>query len=196
MNTNSHRYAALLAACGLLISLGCDQKKDPEVKSQTRRPPVKESNKWARQPSGAVADRPARNGTPLRDVAVDIAVGSSAEAAADWRTALTDTEVSMAIKAATVKQLGEGKITESVPLLLEHLMEITPAFKVSANNWRPCSEALISIGEPALNDTLARFQIEVPSAERFELFHIILTLRGGCMGRAVAQGNPWIGTSR
>lgn len=168
-----------ILAVGVLLS-SCSPTEQSDGKKQNGK--IFGGNVESPIPSSSPAED---NGTPTSARTFSPALAEyvrnlrAPEPAADWRTALSNPSVDAGIKEATVKKLGQEKNTEAVPLLVHYLMEIGPGFRASAQTWRPCRNALIQIGEPAVTAVSERFLVAETFQERFELFYILQTISGG-----------------
>lgn len=168
----------ILAVAAIVSSCVPNEQPDERKRSETS-PTQHNGTQNAESHTDAIVDVISLAGPrpPLKNVALNLC--PAGEPAADWRTALSDPTVSAAVKEATVKKLGEEKNVEAVPLLLENLLKIRPAYRASADNWTPCRTALIQIGEPAVIAVSERFLVADTFAERHELFTVLRCIGGG-----------------
>lgn len=168
-----NRLIAIFAAATLLG--GCGPSEETSGKERSQRDPTQMSA-TGKPVISTGATTGAIRSPRLKNTVTNI---PRAEPAADWRTALSDSTVSAGIKEITVNKLGEERNAEAVPLLIENLLKIRPAYRASANNWTPCAYALIKIGEPAVSAVSDRFLVADTRQERLELFYILKTISGG-----------------
>ena len=89
-----------------------------------------------------------------------------------------------------VKEIGDKRVVQAVPVLLQELMNITPHFVDNFAELRaayPCSKALIKIGEPAVSQIKDKFKISPVGSEQL----VLLTTLAGIIGEA--KTGDWLG---
>jgi hypothetical protein len=184
MKTRKHRancvvaraiFRILLLVLYLEITISCGKKNEETIpkksasKQQTKGTPPKAVSEEMKLVAAAI-DRP-----------------QSINSFDGWTRALE-----------MVKEMGEKKQVEAIPLLLDSMFVLNP---LSINNAfdledsYPCSAALIQIGEPAVVQVQERFLRVTDSLEQLILLNTLLRIEGpqavsDWLGNIKATNNP------